>query len=128
MMKGRGLKQAVVFGILFLAFLASRNADIIAEGKAVYMEKCIACHGPDLKAGAGLAGVNLVDAEWKWGNNPMSVYKVVTDGSPDKTKGMQSWVNELGPTKVGQVVAYLLSYHTEQGMASATSLNDPIGF
>jgi len=105
----------------------SRNADIIKEGKAVYLEKCIACHGPDLKAGAGLAGVNLVDAEWKWGNNPMSVYKVVTDGSPDKTKGMQSWINELGPKKVGQVVAFVLSHHTEQEMAEATSLNDPIG-
>lgn len=105
----------------------SRNEGIIIEGKAIYMEKCVACHGPDLKAGAGLAGVSLVDAEWKWGNNPMSVYKVVTEGSPDKTKGMQAWVNELGPQKVSQVVAFVLSHHTEQGMASATSLNDPVG-
>ena len=109
----------------------SRNADILKEGKAVYTEKCIACHGPDLTAtvagGVKLAGVSLVDAEWKWGNNPMSVYKVVTDGSPDKTKGMQSWVNELGPQKVSQVVAYLLSYHSEQEMAAATTLNEPIG-
>ena len=105
----------------------SRNEGIVNDGKAIYLEKCIACHGPDLKAGAGLAGVSLVDAEWKWGNNPMSVYKVVTEGSPDKTKGMQAWVNELGPQKVSQVVAFVLSHHTEQGMANATSLNDPIG-
>ena len=106
----------------------SRNPGFVIEGEAIYKEKCIACHGPDLKAGAGLAGVSLVDAEWKWGNNPMSVYKVVTDGSPDKTKGMQAWVNELGPKKVTQVVAFVLSHTSEQEMADATSLNEPLAF
>lgn len=106
----------------------SRNPGFISAGEAIYKEKCIACHGPDLKSGAGLAGVDLVDAEWKWGNNPMSVYKVVTDGSPDKTKGMQSWINELGPQKVSQVVAFVLSHHSEREMAAATTLNEPVAF
>lgn len=106
----------------------SRNPGFVSAGEEIYREKCIACHGPDLKAGAGLAGVDLVDSEWKWGNNPMSVYKVVTDGSPDKTKGMQSWINELGPQKVSQVVAFVLSHHNEKAMAEATSLNEPIAF
>lgn len=105
----------------------SRNPGFVDSGKVIYMEKCVACHGPDLKAGAGLAGVNLVDDEWKWGNQPMSVYAVVTNGSPDKTKGMQSWISELGPQKVSQVVAYILSYHTEQEMLDATTLNTPVG-
>jgi cytochrome c oxidase cbb3-type subunit 3 len=104
----------------------SRNPGFVAAGEVIYKEKCIACHGPDLKAGAGLAGVNLVDAEWKWGNQPMSVYATVTNGSPDRTKGMQSWIGELGPQKISQVVAFVLSHHTEQGMADATTLNTPI--
>jgi hypothetical protein len=41
--------------------------------------------------------------------------------------GMQSWIAELGPQKVAQVVAYVLSYHTEQELADAESLNTPIG-
>ncbi|MEX0329851.1 MAG: cbb3-type cytochrome c oxidase N-terminal domain-containing protein [Puniceicoccaceae bacterium] len=105
----------------------SRNPGFVESGQVIYMEKCAACHGPDLKAGGGLAGVNLVDAEWIWGNQPMSIYEVVTNGSPDKTKGMQSWVAELGPKKVSQVVAYVLSYHTEEDMAEATTLNTPVG-
>lgn len=105
----------------------SRNPGFVSSGEAIYKEKCIACHGPDLKAGAGLAGVSLVDAEWKWGNHPMSVYTVVTNGSPDKKSGMQAWVNELGPQKVSQVVAFLLSHHSQQEMAAATSENEPIG-
>ncbi len=105
----------------------SRNPGFVSSGEAIFKEKCVACHGPDLKAGAGLAGVNLVDAEWKWGNHPMSVYTVVTNGSPDKKSGMQAWVSELGPQKVSQVVAFLLSHHSQQEMAAATSENEPIG-
>ena len=104
----------------------SRNAGFVAAGEKIFQEKCVACHGPDLKA-QGLAGVNLVDQEWKWGNQPMSVYAVVTNGSPDKTKGMQSWIAELGPQKVSQVVAFVLSHHTESEMAEAETLNPPIG-
>ncbi|MGA1205425.1 MAG: cbb3-type cytochrome c oxidase N-terminal domain-containing protein [Opitutales bacterium] len=105
----------------------SRNPGFVSAGKDIYIEKCIACHGPDLKAGAGLAGVSLVDAEWKWGNQPMSVYSVVTNGSPDKKSGMQAWIGELGPKKVSQVVAFILSHHDEQGMAEAITLNTPVG-
>ncbi|MEX0323466.1 MAG: cbb3-type cytochrome c oxidase N-terminal domain-containing protein [Puniceicoccaceae bacterium] len=105
----------------------SQNTNFTLPGAEIYKEKCLACHGPDLKAGPGLAGVSLVDDEWKWGNQPMSVYAMVINGSPDTKSGMQAWVNELGPAKVSQVVAYVLSYHTEQGMAEATTLNEPIG-
>ena len=104
----------------------SRNEGFVEKGEQIYQEKCLACHGSDLKAGAGLAGVNLVDDEWRWGNQPMSVYAVVANGSPDKSKGMQSWISELGPQKVSQVVAFILSHHTEQEMTEATTENEPI--
>jgi cytochrome c oxidase cbb3-type subunit 3 len=105
----------------------SRNPGFVNAGAGIFKDKCVACHGADLKAGQGLAGVDLVDDEWKWGNQPVSVYSVVTNGSPDKKAGMQAWVSELGPKKVSQVVAYVLSYHTEQEMADATTLNTPLG-
>lgn len=105
----------------------SRNEGFVSAGEEIYRGKCQACHGPDLKAGAGLAGVSLVDAEWKWGNQPVSLYAVVTNGSPDKTAGMQAWIAELGPQGVSQVVAFVLSYHTEQELADAETLNTPIG-
>jgi cytochrome c oxidase cbb3-type subunit 3 len=105
----------------------SRNPGFVEAGQGIYQEKCLACHGPDLKAGAGLAGVDLVDAEWKWGNQPMSVYAIVANGSPDRMAGMQAWMSELGPQKVSQVVAYVLSYHSEAEMAAAETLNEPIG-
>jgi cytochrome c oxidase cbb3-type subunit III len=105
----------------------SRNPGFVDAGREIYREKCLACHGPDLNAGAGLAGVSLVDTEWKWGNQPVSIYAVVANGSPDRMAGMQAWIGELGPRKVSQVVAYLLSYHTEQELAEAVTLNTPLG-
>lgn len=102
----------------------SGNPGFVESGKAVYKDKCVACHGPNLEGGIGQ---NLVDAEWKWGNQPLSVYSVVANGSPDKTAGMQAWIGELGPQKVSQVVAYVLSHHTRDEMAEATTLNTPVG-
>jgi cytochrome c oxidase cbb3-type subunit 3 len=102
----------------------SRNEGFVSAGASVYKDSCVACHGPDLTGGIG---VNLVDDEWLWGNQPISLYTVVKDGSPNKTAGMQAWMNELGPQKVSQVVAYVLSHHSVDEMAQAESVNSPIG-
>jgi cytochrome c oxidase cbb3-type subunit 3 len=100
------------------------NPGFIKAGESIYIDKCVACHGVDLKGGIGL---NLVDNEWKWGNQAISIFTVVKDGSPDKKAGMQSWINELGAQKVSQVVAYVLSHHTPEDLQMAESLNPPIG-
>lgn len=100
------------------------NPGFIEAGKLIFKDKCVACHGENLQGGIGL---NLVDAEWKWGNQPLSIFAIVKGGSPDKTAGMQAWIAELGPTKVSQVVAYVLSHHDPESLAAATSLNPPIG-
>jgi cytochrome c oxidase cbb3-type subunit 3 len=104
----------------------SQNPEFVNAGKAIYTQNCLACHGPDLQAKPPLVGVSLVDNEWKWGNQPMSLHYIVMNGSPDKQSGMQSWVT-LGPEKVNQVVAFVLSHHNAQEMAEATTLNEPIG-
>lgn len=102
----------------------SRNPGFVSAGEKIYRESCVACHGAQLQGGIG---VSLVDDEWKWGNQPMSIFVIVANGSPDRMAGMQAWSSELGMQKVSQVVAYVLSYHTEKELAEATSLNEPVG-
>ncbi|MFO7723968.1 MAG: cbb3-type cytochrome c oxidase N-terminal domain-containing protein [Oceanipulchritudo sp.] len=102
----------------------SRNEGFVSSGANIYKDNCVACHGAELEGGIGL---NLADNEWKWGNEPVSIYTIVTRGSPDKSAGMQAWVSELGPQKVSQVVAYILSYHSREEMAEAETLNPPLG-
>lgn len=90
----------------------SRDPGHVAAGKSIFQTKCVACHGSELNAEMGgikLPGVNLVDAEWKYGGNPLSIMKTVTEGSPDLTKGMIAWKKELPPTDIARVVAYVLS-------------------
>ncbi|MEZ5328595.1 MAG: cbb3-type cytochrome c oxidase N-terminal domain-containing protein [Verrucomicrobiales bacterium] len=92
----------------------SRNPLITGKGQATFEVTCVACHGKDLSAtmgGAKLTGLPLNDTEWKYGANPMDIFKIVSKGSPDVTKGMIAWEPSLGPAKVAEVVAYVLSYH-----------------
>lgn len=95
----------------------SRNEVTVDAGKAHFDARCVQCHASDLTAmqdGIKLPGLPLHDDEWKYGGDPfspMNVFGIVKDGSPDKTAGMQAWLNELGPKGVAEVTAYVLSYH-----------------
>lgn len=92
------------------------NADFVAEGKASYQSTCVACHGMNLEGGIGLA---LNDSEWKYGGKPLEIMKIVAQGSPDVSKGMVAWEPTLGSKKVSQIVAYILSTHTQGTDGSA---------
>ncbi len=92
----------------------SRNSQMVAAGQETFMKTCNVCHGDDLSAkrdGVQLPGLPLNDAEWQYGARPMEVFHVVTNGSPDKTKGMVAWEPALGAKKVAEVVAFVLSHH-----------------
>jgi cytochrome c oxidase cbb3-type subunit III len=95
----------------------SVNPVSVEAGKAVYEEKCMSCHGRTLNGMDGdmkLQGLALSDGEWKYGGDPfrpLNVFHIVEKGSPDPAAGMQAWLTELGPTRVANVVAYVLSHH-----------------
>jgi cytochrome c oxidase cbb3-type subunit 3 len=94
----------------------SQNPAVVDAGESIFTTNCVACHGTDLSAnlnGIPLPGLPLNDSEWKYGATPMEIMKVVTDGSPDITKGMIAWKDPLGGMdKVAKVVAFVLSHHT----------------
>lgn len=87
----------------------SQNQTFVSAGEATFKGTCMACHGDKLQGGIGLP---LADAEWKYGGKPMEVLNIVTNGSPDKTKGMIAWAPTLGTKRVVEVVAYVMSHHT----------------
>jgi cytochrome c oxidase cbb3-type subunit 3 len=101
----------------------SRNPGFVASGRIIYQDKCQVCHGASLEGGIGLS---LVDGRWRWGNTPMSIFRVVSDGSPDRSAGMQAWIGELGTQKVSQVTAFILSHHSADAMAGEESENPPL--
>ncbi|WP_134088287.1 cbb3-type cytochrome c oxidase N-terminal domain-containing protein [Olivibacter sp. XZL3] len=80
------------------------SAEILAEGKAVFNQNCVACHGA---LGEGGIGPNLTDAYWLHGGSIKAVFKTIKRGVPDK--GMIAWEQQLSPGQIAQVANYILS-------------------
>jgi cytochrome c oxidase cbb3-type subunit 3 len=84
--------------------------ELATAGAAVYQSNCIACHGAALEGGIG---PNLKDETWIHGGQPEQVLATISAGVA--AKGMPAWGSILGPEKVRQVAAYILT----QGGAAA---------
>jgi len=76
----------------------------IDQGKAIFQEKCTACHGPEA---GGSVGPNLTDDYWLHGGGVKNLFKVIKYGVPEK--GMISWEKQLSPTDIQKVASYVLS-------------------
>ena len=120
--KRRAEREATEASLDDAALLAmAKDPAVIAAGEATYTVTCVACHGADLSATMDVAGTKfplpglpLTDGEWKFGGNPMDIYKLVHDGSPPESDGhngakMQAWGPTLGTGKVTEVAAYVIS-------------------
>ncbi|MDP9080240.1 MAG: c-type cytochrome [Bacteroidota bacterium] len=79
---------------------------VIAAGKAIFVQNCVACHGPN---GAGNVGPNLTDDYWLHGNKISDLFKTVKYGV--LTKGMPTWEKILSPKQISDVVNYVKSIH-----------------
>ena len=92
----------------------SRNPAFTTAGRAVYDANCGACHLASLrgKAESPVAiGPDLTDHVWVYGGRPVEVHALITKGV--LAKGMPTWGPVLGPRKISEVTAFLLSRHRE---------------
>jgi cytochrome c oxidase cbb3-type subunit III len=80
------------------------SPEAIARGRTVYMQNCTGCHGAALEGGIG---PNLKDGNWIHGGAPHEVVGVIAKGVP--AKGMIAWGSILGPEKINDVAAFVLS-------------------
>ena len=91
----------------------------IAAGQKIYTGMCAACHGADYKANGGTTGRALDDGIWEHGNKPMDVFKIINEGTPKGSKGlngmkMVAWGKSgLTPEQVAEVTAFLISINPE---------------
>ena len=86
----------------------SRNPVFVEAGRATFNTTCASCHTDKL---TGAIGPNLVDKLWIHGGKPSEIYTTVDKGV--LAKGMPPWGPVIGAKKTAEVVAYVLSYHTE---------------
>ncbi|MEP6572577.1 MAG: c-type cytochrome [Gemmatimonadota bacterium] len=89
------------------------SSQAIERGEVVFKANCTACHGADMKGGIG---PNLLDEVWIHGGKAEEIVHTITTGV--SAKGMPTWGPVLGPEKIGQVAAYILSRnHATLGIA-----------
>lgn len=82
----------------------SKTPDAVQRGAAVFKQNCVACHG---ERGQGIIGPNLTDSYWLHGSKAKQIHQVIATGVLDK--GMPSWRPVLGPGKVQDATAFVLS-------------------
>ena len=87
---------------------------VLVRGHEIYLERCIACHGPRGRGDGPLARNlpgppprNLVEEPWKHGDRPEQVLAVLENGVKDAQ--MPAWAGILGPEGMKSVAAYV--YH-----------------
>jgi cytochrome c oxidase cbb3-type subunit III len=79
------------------------NAAMMEDAKALYGERCAACHGDRAQ---GLIGPNLTDAYWIHGKGSMmDIFEVIASGVP--AKGMPAWSKQLSPMELQKLVAFI---------------------
>jgi cytochrome c oxidase cbb3-type subunit 3 len=95
------------------------DSAIVSAGKGVYTQMCAACHGADLAANGGTTGRALNDGDWFYGGKPMDVFKIINEGTPEGSNGlnglkMVAWGKSgLTPKQVAEVTAYLIDANPE---------------
>lgn len=80
------------------------GADDMAAGKAIFIEKCTACHLAD---GGGLVGPNLTDDYWIHGGSVSSIFKSIKYGWPDK--GMIAWKDQFSDKQINELASFVKS-------------------
>jgi cytochrome c oxidase cbb3-type subunit III len=78
------------------------NRWAVGEGKRLYeWFNCAGCHSP---GGGGGMGPSFMDAQWRYGDAPGSVFASIVEGRP---MGMPSFRERLNPSDVWKLVAYV---------------------
>jgi cytochrome c oxidase cbb3-type subunit III len=84
------------------------TTELADAGRGVYQTNCLACHGANMEGGIG---PSLTDGQWIHGGSATEVLHTVTEGVP--AKGMPAWGPILGPERVRQVTAYIMTQQSE---------------
>jgi cytochrome c oxidase cbb3-type subunit 3 len=82
----------------------SEDPTVVAAGKAIFTQYCVACH---MEGGTGGIGPSFLDDVWIHGGAPTQIHKTIVDGV--MAKGMPAWGRILRPTDVDVVTAYVVS-------------------
>jgi cytochrome c oxidase cbb3-type subunit III len=95
-----------------------RNAYAVNQGKRLYRwYNCNGCHAN----GGGGIGPPLMDAQWRYGSDPASIFATIMQGRPN---GMPSFGGHIPEDQAWQIVAYVRSMSGQLRKDVAPSRSD----
>ena len=107
--------QAEKDKVAFMATLANNvdetsiaynpTAELLAEGKAIFIKNCVSCHGPEAQ-GASI-GPNLTDEYWIHKGGIKDIFKTIKNGVQEK--GMIPWGQQLSNAQIAAVATFIKS-------------------
>jgi len=85
-----------------------------ARGQPLFMQNCVACHGPEGKGNPALGAPNLTDKTWLFGSGEPTIVETITKG---RTGQMPAHKDLLSPAKIHLLAAYVYSLSHPGGAA-----------
>ncbi|RME43110.1 MAG: hypothetical protein D6791_16260, partial [Chloroflexi bacterium] len=76
--------------------------EVLEQGKAIFEQNCVTCHGPDGK-GVVPGTPDFTNVEWMAGQSPSDFFQVVTEGRGT----MPSWQGRLSPDERWAAIEYI---------------------
>lgn len=96
------------------------NAYAVSQGKTWFRAfNCNGCHG----AGGGGMGPPLMDAKWRYGSDPASIYATIAYGRPN---GMPAFGSHLTEDQIWQLTAFVRSLSGQLSKNVASSRSDSL--
>lgn len=107
--------------LTFYIWHFATSREVLDQGKAIFEQNCVSCHGPDGK-GVVPGTPDFTDVEWMASRAPREFFQVVTEGKG----GMPAWQGRLTPDQRWAAIEYLRTFAYEplpqqaEAMATAT--------
>ncbi|MBW8899685.1 MAG: c-type cytochrome [Massilia sp.] len=96
------------------------NAYAVSQGKTWFRAyNCNGCHAQ----GGGDVGPALMDAKWRYGADPASIYQTIAHGRPN---GMPAYGDRVPEDQIWQLVAYVRSLSGQLPSTVAPSRGDSL--
>ncbi|SPX84914.1 cytochrome-c oxidase, cbb3-type subunit III [Moraxella ovis] len=78
----------------------------VAQGKAIFEQNCVLCHGTDAKGLTAMGAPNLTDDIWLFGGDRESIRTTIRHG---RSGVMPEWQTKLGNERIMLLAAYVRS-------------------
>jgi len=92
--------------VAYVQSLSKPVADtaLVTQGKAVYAEQCVACHGENGKGNLEMGAPNLTDGIWLYGGDAKAIRESIWSGRGGM---MPAWGTRLDKTTIKSLAVYV---------------------